>query len=155
MGEARRARIAAAKTNLKLIRGGKEPLPVPEKIAPAKLTDLHILVPTDMAGHINDLHSYIGKRFPTRNDFLVELLASGLTVAATALQEALEAKKAREAPPSVEANLNHEEGKKPKFTKTFGNEAKLDPSQGSLRGVGEAVGSSPEDVTCSEETPDA
>lgn len=118
MGEARRQRLAASKGRLKLVTGGLAP---PPAVAPVRITDLHILVPTEMAGHINDLNNYVGHRFPTRNDFLVELLASGLAVAAQAMREALAEKNKQtyaKAQATIENNPEHEE-KKPRVHMTF------------------------------------
>lgn len=135
MGDARRARLT-------LIKGGKADEAAKVQTPSPKLVQITTLIPKEMAEHIEDLWKYVGHRFADHNDFNVELYASGLKVAAVALQEAIAQKQAAgtiEAAERVATNPNYEM-KKPKWTykgssydaaaspasSNFGNEAAPD-----------------------------
>ncbi len=84
MGEARRRRLT-------LIKSGKaeEAHQPAMKPPPANLTLLEILIPTPVAKAINELHELVVKHYPSRNDFLEDLLKAGLQTAVEAQREAV------------------------------------------------------------------
>lgn len=62
-----------------------DPGPMPK----VELTKLEILIPRSVAGAINDLHEFVIKQYPSRNDFLEDLLKEGLKSALQAQQAAI------------------------------------------------------------------
>jgi hypothetical protein len=80
-------------------------LPDPGPTPSVEMTQLTILIPREVAKAIDDLHEFVTREFPSRNDFLEELLKEGLRSALQAQQEALAAMAAQqkeEARPAIE-----------------------------------------------------
>lgn len=66
-------------------------LPDPGPTPSVEMTQLTILVERELAKKVDELHEFLIKQFPSRNDLLLELLKEGLRSAA---QAALEAERA-------------------------------------------------------------
>lgn len=82
-------------------------LPDPGPTPSVDMTQLTILVPRSIAKALDDVHEFVSKDFPSRNDFLEEILKEGLRSAIQAQKEALEAlaaREAEEAKPAIEVD---------------------------------------------------
>jgi hypothetical protein len=85
-------------------------LPDPGPTPSVEMTQLTILIPRKVAKAIDELHAFVESHFPSRNDFLEELLREGLGVALQSQKEAiaaLEAMQREEARPAIEVETDH------------------------------------------------
>ncbi len=83
----------------------RQGLPDPGPTPSVEMTQLTVLLPRKVAAALDELHALVAKHYPSRNDFLQDVLRAGLQTALEAQREAV-AEAARRAQAEADAEQN-------------------------------------------------